>query len=176
MTCSFTSFSFFLRILITLCNFTSLFDHVPSWLSQLLFCIPLWLSHISSLLDLTQHPLSSLLVSDLHFPNPSNSCPSVLLSVTAHPFKIFSSLFLSFLTPSLSLHASVAILPSPLPSLFTPSLRSPTVHHSLPSCLCQSQLPGIHLEEVLLSDLDNTSPTLSCFTHNPYPACMEYKI
>lgn len=66
-----------------------------------------------------------------------------------------------------SLCASETVLPSSLASLLASSLPSLASHirHSLPSCLCQSELPGIHMEEVLPSELDNRWPTLSCFCH-----------
>lgn len=55
---------------------------------------------------------------------------------------------------------------NPYPSVFTPSLYFPTICHSSPSCLCQSELPGIHPKDVLLSELDSTPPAdLLTLTH-----------
>lgn len=91
--------------------------------------------------------------------------------VQHHPF-LCPLLLTRPISPHHSFYPSLLLYPFilPWPFLLPPSLPFLPVSHSLPSCLCQCELPGIHLEEVLLSGLDNTSPTLSCFTHNTTPS------
>lgn len=89
----------------------------------------------------------------------TNVFPSILLSITAHLPMIFSAILLSLRTS----HTCMPPWAYFLASFLIHSLPFLTIHHSLTSCVCQSELPGIHLEEVLLSGLDNTSPPL-CFT------------
>lgn len=176
VTCS-TSCSFLLKTLVI--SFHSLYPPLQSFsifTSLSVVLNPCWLFlRASSRSRWPRPPLSSLPVSPHSPPNPflclfdtHTLCPSILLS--AHPPIYFHH---SFLPPLLPLYPFM--LPWPLlltfhPSLFTPSLHFPSIRHSSPSCLCQSELPGIHLEEVLLSELDSTSPTLSWFTHNTHPA------
>lgn len=68
-------------------------------------------------------------------------------------------------------------LPFSVPPYFrvTPSIlfSLPCFLHCHPSLanflsLSESELPAIHVEETLLSDLDNISPLLCCFTHNTW--------
>lgn len=145
MTCSFTSSSFFLITLITLRSSTSLFDHVPSWLSQLLFCIPLWLSHISSLLDWSQLSPSHLLASDLHLSNllhfrSSHHTQTLSINPSFIPLRFIPSnsfhySFCPSLPPLYPSNASVAVLPSSIPAFpysLPPSLSWLSITRCLP--------------------------------------------
>lgn len=98
----------------------------------------------------------SFLTSSQSFFHPSPT--SIHLHITAHPASILSSLLqlLTILLRSCFLPPSLPYSPHCLPCL--------TDRHYLPSCLCQSELPGIDLEEVQLSEL-NISPS-QLFTYS----------
>lgn len=74
----------------------------------------------------------------------------ILLGFFHHSFHSFLPLYPFTLPWPCFLPPSLPFSPRSLPCL--------TICYYLPSCLCQSELPGIHLKEVLLSEL-NISPS-----------------
>lgn len=169
-----------IRFIVT-CSFTS-FRFLLIFFSPFLQIIYLHLQTLSN----SAHLLLSFPVD---FPCISCPYPNLLtssyLSVISHanithpsfyPWLLLKSLCHFYFSSPLSIPSCFHGLSSFLPPIFTASLPYPTVCHSSPSCLCPSQLPGIHLKEVLLPELDNTSTYVSCFTHNALPVYMQFCI
>lgn len=159
MTCSFTS-CFLIDLIISLhspyrylhfiCSLSIFFYSLHSSSLPLALSLSLSLSQPPSIFTL----ILSLIVSQLFY----RSVSSFWHLTSIHPFILeytpsyYPAPFQNFLPLHICALPWPLSLPYSLPSSFLSLL---TMRHSSPSCLCQSQLPGIHLDEVLLPEHDD---------------------